>query len=104
MVLTPLLLAIDAILVAASLPMIFGKVPPNRFYGFRTPRTLADPRVWYPANRFAGWALSLAGVASALLLLYVPLPPGIDEAVWAIWPLVVAVIACFVYVRRIDGR
>ena len=37
-----------------SVPMIQGNVKPNRIYGFRTAKTLADPKVWYPANRVMG--------------------------------------------------
>ncbi|HSP63363.1 MAG TPA: SdpI family protein [Pyrinomonadaceae bacterium] len=50
------------LLVAISLPMMYDKVPPNGFYGFRTPRTLSDPNLWYPANRVAGRNLAVAGV------------------------------------------
>lgn len=45
-----------------SLPMIMRWVPPNRLVGFRTPRTLSGPNVWYPANRIAGQYLAAAGV------------------------------------------
>ncbi|MCB9674051.1 MAG: SdpI family protein [Alphaproteobacteria bacterium] len=37
-----------------SVPLAAGKIPPNRLYGFRTPRTVKDERVWYPTNRIAG--------------------------------------------------
>jgi uncharacterized membrane protein len=49
-------------LIAISLPMMYDKVPPNGFYGFRTPRTMSDPNLWYPANRVAGRNLALAGL------------------------------------------
>ena len=58
-------------LIFASLPMIIGHVPPNRWYGFRTPRTQSDPKVWYPANRNAGQYFAFAGflvVLSALIV------------------------------------
>jgi len=45
-----------------SIPMIMERVPPNRLVGFRTPRTLSDPKVWYSANRIAGQYLAGAGV------------------------------------------
>jgi uncharacterized membrane protein len=50
------------LLIAISLPMMYDKVPPNGFYGFRTPRTMSDPNLWYPANRVAGRNLAVAGV------------------------------------------
>ncbi|HJZ80629.1 MAG TPA: SdpI family protein [Pyrinomonadaceae bacterium] len=50
------------LLIFLSVPMILEQVPPNRWYGFRTPRTLSDPGVWYPANRIAGQYLTVAAV------------------------------------------
>lgn|SRR5262249_10069647 len=45
-----------------SIPMILERVPPNRWVGFRTPRTIANPHLWYPANRIAGQYSLAAGV------------------------------------------
>ena len=50
------------VLIVICVPMILERVPPNRWYGFRTPRTLSDPNVWYPANRIAGQYLAVAAV------------------------------------------
>jgi len=52
---------IPLLLIAVSLPMILGKVPLNRIYGFRDATTLEDPEAWYQANRVAGWFLFAAG-------------------------------------------
>lgn len=46
-----------------SLPLIAGLVPPNHGYGFRTAATLANPEVWYRANRIGGGYLLVAGLA-----------------------------------------
>ena len=61
------------LLILASVPMIMQRVPPNRWYGFRTPRTQADPKVWYPANRMAGQYLAFAGLLIVLATLGVAL-------------------------------
>ena len=61
------------LLILASLPMIMQRVPPNRWYGFRTPRTQGDPKVWYPANRIAGQYLAFAGLLIVLTALGVVL-------------------------------
>src|SRR6266516_4703549 len=51
------------VLVAVlGVPLLLDWVPPNRFYGFRTPATLASPQLWYDVNRAAGWALLIAGL------------------------------------------
>ena len=58
-----------------ALPHILGRVPPNYWYGFRTPRTLNSASLWYAANRYAGWRLLASGaaiVASAQIGLWMP--------------------------------
>jgi uncharacterized membrane protein len=39
-----------------------GRVPPNHLYGCRTVRTLADPKLWYEANRVSGKYFLASGV------------------------------------------
>jgi uncharacterized membrane protein len=61
-------------LIALCIPLAMQKVKPNGLYGFRTPKTLSNEKIWYEANRVAGIDLSLAGVlmiftAIAMLLL-----------------------------------
>jgi uncharacterized membrane protein len=63
--------AMGLLVSALALPMMYDKIPPNSFYGFRTPRTLSDPNIWYPANRVAGRNLAVAGVIVATSALVV---------------------------------
>ncbi len=49
-----------------AVPLIQGRVRPNSWYGFRTPKTLGNKRVWYAANSYSGRCLFLAGVVIAL--------------------------------------
>ena len=53
-VLLPLIFGCYLLIIKVVLPMLRGQVPPNQGYGFRTPLTLSDERIWYPANRIAG--------------------------------------------------
>ena len=97
------LLIADLVIALVSVPMILQLVPPNRFYGFRTPRTLASPAVWYRANLFAGWALAIAAGVGASLVWLVPVdvvdaPAGV--ALFLV-PLAVAVIASLLALRRL---
>jgi uncharacterized membrane protein len=50
------------LLALICLPMAMGKVSPNRWYGFRTKKTMSDPTIWYETNRFSGRAGVVAGV------------------------------------------
>ena len=99
------------LMVALAIPMILQRVKPNPWYGFRTRKTLSDPDIWYPANRYAGKALLAAGavVAVASLVLYW-IAEGLshgDGGLLALWlivlyvPLGACVAASLVYVNRL---
>ena len=94
-----------AAIAIVSIPLILKLVPRNSFYGFRTAATLSSDEIWFPANRFAGWALLIAAGVSAGLLLCVPVSvradAGIDAALFSL-PLVIALLASFIYLRHIN--
>jgi uncharacterized membrane protein len=92
----PLLIAC-AVIAVIAVPLILRRVPPNSLYGFRTPRTLADRNLWFRVNHFAGWALLIASIVSAVLLLLVPPPPN---ALLFVGPLGLALVASLVYLGR----
>ena len=97
------------VLILASVPMIIGSVPPNRWYGFRTPRTQSDPKVWYPANRIAGQYLAFAGLLIELatlgvVLLHKQITPAAGATVLlvvGIGSIVAATTLSFIALRRI---
>src|SRR5688572_7531439 len=84
--------ASSILLIALAIPMIQEKVKPNWFYGFRTPKTVNNPHIWYPANKRAGWWLVGMGITMLLLSLILPLIPGISLDAFSI---IVGVIAVF---------
>ncbi|WP_082629249.1 SdpI family protein [Chthonomonas calidirosea] len=51
---------------ALAIPLIQRRVPPNRLYGFRTPKTLRNESIWYQANAYAGKTLLLYGLTLSL--------------------------------------
>ena len=63
----PLLFAgVGLLFVGLSIPLIQERVPPNSTYGFRTAKSLSDPRIWYEINRISGLDLLIAGVLITL--------------------------------------
>ncbi len=61
-----LMLLFDAtglLILGLSVPLAQRRVRPNRWYGFRTPKTLSDERIWYEANAYAGRMLAYADLA-----------------------------------------
>ena len=66
-----------------SIPLICGIIPPNHVYGIRTAKTMSEPRIWYRANRFCGWALL---VSSGIYLALTVVSPSADRdfTIWLI--------------------
>ncbi len=58
--------ALGILLVALSIPLILNKIKPNLWYGFRVPKTINNPDIWYKTNHYAGVRLCAAGVISTL--------------------------------------
>jgi uncharacterized membrane protein len=80
------------LIAGISWPLIVGKVPPNSLYGFRTPRTLRDPAVWYPANAYAGRWLFGCGVVIALAAIVLYFVPSMDIATYGYAMLAVTLV------------
>ena len=100
---------VPLVVVASSIPMILGKVPPNRIYGFKTSKTLSSPEIWYPANRVAGWFMVAAAVVSICfnLALWWIFPEWPLEKMTSrmtggsVMPLLIGLLASFIYLRRL---
>ena len=57
---------VGLLFIALSIPLIQGRVPPNSLYGFRTAKSLSDPKIWYAINRISGIDLLIAGTLISL--------------------------------------
>lgn len=66
--------AVGLLFIGLSIPLMLDRVPPNRFYGCRTARSLSDPKVWYAANRVFGKNFLISGIlvftASVMMLAF----------------------------------
>lgn len=58
-----LFIGVGIIFIILAVPLILQKVPPNQWYGFRTPKTLSDEHIWYPVNKLMGYDLLGVGIA-----------------------------------------
>ncbi len=63
--------AVGVIYVAIGIPLWWKIVPPNSFYGFRTPKTQSSPEIWYDVNEFGGKQMTLFG--TAFIIVSIPL-------------------------------
>jgi hypothetical protein len=103
--------ASGVLLMALSLPLLWGKVPPNGLYGFRVRATLENPRIWYAANRFAAKRMLLSGavfVAAALILYFIP---GISVDTYSLGclflfavPVVIGLVQSVRYVKSLSRQ
>lgn len=105
-------LAVHVILLVSAVPLIaiasvmaFGRVKRNPYFGFRTPATLSDDRIWNPANRYCGKAL-LCAVLSHLVVVTLNLAGIVQFHVletlgFLLLALAVAVAFSMIRVRRI---
>ena len=96
------LIASCVLLVIISVPLILRLVPPNGIYGFRTGATRSTPAIWYQANAFGGWALSVAALVSATLLMLLPATAK-RWVLWAVFfgPVGVGVVLSFAYLHTL---
>ena len=101
---------VPSIVIAVfSLPLILAMVPRNRFYGFRTQRTLSDDLVWYKANRLAGVSFLTSSAVYLIIARLFPMS-GPHDPRFGLWlmhlggfvaPLVVSLVLAMQYSKRI---
>jgi uncharacterized membrane protein len=75
-----ILLAAGLLLIGVGVPMVLGRVGRNRVYGYRTPSTLRDDRIWYPVNALTGLWMIWGGLLSAVIGLLLVVLRNRDDA------------------------
>ena len=83
-VLLILFVASGLLLAVLSVPLIFRKIPPNYWYGFRVRATLENEEVWYPANEYAGKWLFWVGMGTVVAAVALFLMPTTNVGVYAV--------------------
>lgn len=89
--------AVAVIIAITAVPLLVDWIPPNPYYGFRTPRSMSSPEAWYRANQLMAWyllasqalaVLTKRNIAQALIARW-----GRDEATWEMpWVCVAALL------------
>ena len=71
-------------IILFSIPLYLQKIGHNGWYGFRVKKTIENPDLWYPVNKyFSGW-LMLAGVVTILAALGLFFVPGLGLDTYSI--------------------
>lgn len=91
-----------------AIPMIQRRVKPNPWYGFRVPKTLNNPTIWYEANAYSGRQLFRTGLTLILAAFALALIPGISRYAYAILVTIVlladllrGVVQSLLYLRKL---
>lgn len=69
---------IGLMFLGIAIPLIQRRVPPNQWYGFRVPKTLHSPNIWYPVNEYSGRQLYRTGLMMVLVAFVLALVPGMQ--------------------------
>jgi hypothetical protein len=65
-------------LILLAVPLYLEKVKPNLWYGFRIRKTLENPDVWYPVNKYGARWMMLSGFVTVLVAIAFSFIPGIS--------------------------
>ena len=71
-------LALGAVFIAVSVPLVARMVPMNRWYGVRTRKAFASEENWYELNAYGGKLLVVYGaflVVAGLVEYWLDVPP-----------------------------
>jgi uncharacterized membrane protein len=108
MLLLVLFAASGVVLGIISIPLILEKVKPNYIYGFRVPKTINNPEIWFKANQYAGWRLLWAAAITTLGAPLLYLIPNLTLDQYAFYclilftlPLTVGIIQSFIYLGKL---
>ena len=103
MLTTVVLLIVIVLVAVAAAPLAFRLIPRNPIYGVPTERTLADEKMWFRVNAYAGKAVMIAcGLSALLIMIYQGtwLRSGWAQLFAFLVPLAAAAVAAIVYERR----
>jgi uncharacterized membrane protein len=78
-----LYVGVSVLLFVLGIPLWRKLVPPNWWYGFRTPTTVRNAYIWYPVNRVTGlWMMAVGPVTALTALVVYRAGLPIDAAAW----------------------
>ena len=66
-------ISIGMVEIILGLPLLFNKIKPNWFYGFRLPSTVKNEKIWYETNQFFGRDMIISGIIIVLLTFFLML-------------------------------
>jgi len=78
-----LYVAAGVLLAILSIPLIRRKIPPNGLYGFRVPKTMDNPELWYLVNQYSAKRMFWTAIAFVCVAVVLYLLPGVGAELYA---------------------
>jgi uncharacterized membrane protein len=66
------------LLILLAIPLYLEKIKPNGLYGFRVRKTIENPELWYPVNKYGARWLMLTGLVVVFSAIGFTLVPGLS--------------------------
>jgi|NGEPerStandDraft_6_1074524.scaffolds.fasta_scaffold189543_2 hypothetical protein len=85
---------VGMVLAAVCIPLILGRIPPNRLYGIRVRKTLEHPEIWYPVNKYGGARLLMSSLLLVMAAIGYTQIPGISIYVYEYAVLTTWIVGC----------
>jgi len=61
---------VGALEILMGIPLMYGKIKPNWFYGFRLPKTVSNKEIWYEVNKQTGRDFMVSGMIIIIVSLF----------------------------------
>ena len=61
---------VGALEILMGMPLMYGKIKPNWFYGFRLPKTVSNKEIWYKVNKQTGRDFIISGMIIVIVSLF----------------------------------
>lgn len=96
------------VFIGISIPLLYEKIKPNNWYGFRTRKTFSNEEIWYKANKYMGKDFIILGclmVLYNLVLFVLPIDilffvcPG--NLIISVAGISIVIVRSFLYLRKL---
>ncbi|MDC0088066.1 SdpI family protein [Akkermansiaceae bacterium] len=95
------------LIIGVSIPLIFRKIPMNRFYGVRFAKSFKSEKAWYEINEYGGKALIVCMIPNFLYGIYgliqKPLSYTLISTIVIVISVILAALMIFIKARKVTS-
>jgi uncharacterized membrane protein len=87
--------------IILGIPLLYEKIKPNWFYGFRLPKTVSNKKIWYKVNKQAGKDFIISGITLTIFsLILIPINTNLDLITITIIETLILMILLIIIIAR----